>query len=66
MTTFWVLFRESIILQGILTVGIWTGIMVIILRGGTPPDALVNVGYTIIGFWFGTKVQTALNHIAGR
>lgn len=65
MPTFWVLFRESIILQGILTVGIWTGIMVIILRGEVPPDALVNVGYTIIGFWFGTKVQTAISQLRG-
>jgi len=65
MKEFWLLFRESIILQGLLTVGIWTGIMVIILRGGTPPDALVNVGYTIIGFWFGTKVQTAISQLSG-
>jgi len=65
MKEFWLLFRESIILQGILTVGIWAGILVIILQGHEPPDVLVNVGYTIIGFWFGTKVQTAISQLSG-
>jgi len=61
VSEFWVLFRESVILQGILTIGIWTAIIVLIMRGMDPPEPLVNVGYTIIGFWFGTKVQNAVN-----
>ena len=65
MHEFWDLFRESIILQGLLTVGIWAAIIVIIVQGREPPDVLVNVGYTIIGFWFGTKVQTAISQLSG-
>jgi len=63
MKTFWELFRESVILQGILTVGIWTAIIVLVMRGIEPPEMMVNVGYTIIGFWFGTKVQNAVSKI---
>ncbi len=61
MDEFWRLFRESVILQGLLTVGIWACILTMIMRGQTPPEPVVNVGYTIIGFWFGTKVQNAVN-----
>lgn len=60
MQYFWELFRESVILQGILTVGIWAVILVLVVMGRDVPDAVINVGYTIIGFWFGTKVQSAV------
>ena len=63
MNEFWQLFRESVILQGLLTIGVWTTIVVIILQGHTPPDVLVNVGYTIIGFWFGTKIQSTVDQL---
>jgi len=61
--TFWSLFKESVILQGLLTLGIWATIIYLVIKGETPPDMLINVGYTIIGFWFGTKVQQAVSGI---
>lgn len=65
MNEFWNLFKESVILQGCLTVGIWAAIIYLVIAGREPPDPLVNVGYTIIGFWFGTKVQSSINQLRG-
>jgi len=61
---FWDLFAESVIVQGLLTATIWVVIMALVLMGRDVPEMLVNVGYTIIGFWFGTKVQSAVNKVA--
>ena len=66
MQEFWKLFRESVILQGVLTIGIWAVILALVIQGREPPEPVVNVGYTIIGFWFGTKVQAAVSASRGK
>jgi len=63
MDKFWELFRESIILQGLLTIGLWGTIVVLILQGRAVPDILLNAGSVVLGFWFGTKVQNTVNHL---
>lgn len=61
LTTFWDLLRESVIIQGLLTVGLWSAILYMAVTGQPIPDILTGGGYAILGFWFGTKVQTAIH-----
>jgi len=61
MDKMWQALRESVILQGILTVGIWGVVLWLVVNGMEVPEILTNAGYTILGFWFGTKVQSAVN-----
>jgi len=61
MDRFWDLFQESVILQGLLTVSLWGAIITLTLQGREVPSILINAGTTVLGFWFGTKVQSAVN-----
>lgn len=61
MNEFWKLLRESVILQGFLTLSIWVSIIYMLIAGIDVPNELYTVGYTIVGFWFGTKVQSAID-----
>lgn len=64
LTNFWDLLRESVIIQGLLTVGLWSAILYMAVTGQPIPDILTGGGYAILGFWFGTKVQTAIHQTA--
>lgn len=57
MTTFWSMFRESVVMQGLLTVMLWAAIIYLVLTGQPVPDLLVGGGGTVLGFWFGSKKQ---------
>ena len=59
METFWRLLEESIILQSCLTIGLWGVIIFMTIRGQPIPDILSAGGYTILGFWFGSKATIA-------
>jgi hypothetical protein len=59
------LLRESVILQGILTLsvcGVW---LFLVASGKTVPDALTNIVGLVIGFYFGGKIQLAINKSKG-
>lgn len=59
------LLRESVILQGILTlafVGVW---LYLIAAGQNVPDALNNMVGLVVGFYFGGKIQLAINRTRG-
>jgi len=60
MTTFWDLFKQSIILQAVLTVMLWGVICYLVIVNRTVPDILSAGGMGILGFWFGTKVQSSI------
>jgi uncharacterized membrane protein YfcA len=61
MNTFWQLFRESVILQGVLTVSLWGVLLYLVVIGQEVPDVLMAGATTVLGFWFGSKVQNAIN-----
>ena len=60
MSTFWDLFRQSVILQAFLTVMLWGVICYLVIVGHPVPDILAAGGAAILGFWFGTKVQSTI------
>jgi hypothetical protein len=60
VTTFWDLFKQSVILQGVLTVMIWGTICYLVATGQAVPDIISAGGMGILGFWFGTKTTSAV------
>jgi membrane-bound ClpP family serine protease len=59
METFWSLLKESVILQAILTVGIWAAVIYLIVVGHEVPEVLTMAANLVLGFYFGSKL--ALN-----
>ena len=64
MDNFWSLLRESTILQAMLTIGLWGTIIYMAVCGLEIPEILTAGGYSILGFWFGTKSAEAVMRAA--
>ena len=60
MTTFWDLLKQSVIVQAILTLLLWSAIVYLVVKQMPVPDILSAGGMGILGFWFGTKVQSSI------
>ena len=60
MQTFWDLFKQSVILQGILTLALWGTVIYLVIVQQPVPDLIAMGATSILGFWFGTKVQAAV------
>ena len=60
MTKFWELLEESVIVQSLLTVGVWGVIGYLVVAGKAIPDAFMAGGALILGYWFGVKTQNAV------
>lgn len=60
MSGFWELFKQSVILQGVLTLALWGTVIYLVIVGQPVPDLLAMGATSILGFWFGTKVQAAV------
>ena len=59
MATFWRLLEESVILQGLLTLG-FAGVALYLWGSGQAvPEGLVHGLWAILGFWFGAKSHQA-------
>jgi len=66
MAKFWELFAQSIIIQGILTLGFSGVSLYLWATGQVVPDGLTQGLWAILGFWFGTKVQSGIEHAVNR
>ena len=64
MDKFWGLLEDSVIIQAVLTLGVWTAIIVLVIIGKEIPDILSAGGYTILGFWFGSKAAAMASKVA--
>ena len=58
---FWYLFEKSVILQGLITVGVVGASLYLGLTGQAIPDALGQGLWVVLGFWFGTKTQATID-----
>ena len=63
MDKFWELFRESVILQATLTIGIWAVVLYLVIIGRTIPDVLLGAANLVLGFYFGSKLAMARNSV---
>lgn len=57
MTTLWDLFRESVILQGVLSIGLWGSAIYLMIVGKPVPDLLAAGCGAVITFWFVSKTK---------
>lgn len=57
MSEFWILFRESVIVQSLITLILVLGIVYMFVTGMPVPDQLLDILYLVLGFWFGAKTQ---------
>ena len=60
MSKFWDLFAQSIILQGLMTLGFSGVALYLWATGQEVPDGLLQGLWAILGFWFGTKVTKSI------
>jgi hypothetical protein len=55
--SFWEAFKQSLILQGILTILIWGVCCAMWLQGQTPPAPLLAAAGVVLGFYFTNKSE---------
>lgn len=55
--TFWELFRESVIIQSAITLGIIATICILYLMAREVPQELWGAAMLILGYWFGSKTS---------
>jgi hypothetical protein len=60
MTTIWDLLRESVILQGALTIGLWGVAAYLMICGRPIPDLLAAGCGAVITFWFTSKTTRSV------
>ena len=60
MSEFWALMKESTIMQGVLTLSLWGTVIYLVVVGQPVPDLIAMGATSILGFWFGTKVQAGI------
>jgi hypothetical protein len=56
----------STVLQAVLTIIIWGTICYLYASHQTPPDDLLHAGAIILGFYFGSQAQIAINKAVSR
>jgi hypothetical protein len=59
MATFWRLLEESVLVSGFLALALCVTACVLWLRGVNVPNELYILLGTVVGFFFGGKVQAA-------
>lgn len=65
MDTFWDLFKESVVIQGTITLILVCVICYLYIQQLPVPDTLSGLLMVVIGFWFGSKSQQAISRGGG-
>lgn len=60
MSKFWELLEESVLIQGLVTLGVVYTTMYMMATGQEMPDLLTAIVTLVLGFYFGQKSQQAL------
>lgn len=55
MDTFWQLLRESVLIQGTVTLGLVFACIYMVIAGQPIPEGLYNMTLLTLGFYFGAK-----------
>lgn len=61
MSQFWQLLKESVIVQGLVTLALVLTLCYLYAAGRPVPDSLLYLVTLTVGFFFGAKVQAALH-----
>jgi len=60
------LLRESVLIQSIITLVLVSTVSMIAIRGDTPPEWLLQLLMIVVGFYFGSKTERAIQRYASR
>ncbi len=60
MDKFWELFQQSVIIQGLVTLILVVTLCILFLTGRPIPELLAAIASLVLGFWFGSKSQHAI------
>lgn len=60
MTGFWEWVRSSALVQALIALVLLCTICYMYLSTGTAPDELIKLFWAVLGFYFGSKVQSAI------
>ena len=60
MKEFWGLFRESVIVQAVITLVLLVTICVMYATKQAVPNELINFFAVVLGFYFGSKTQASI------
>jgi hypothetical protein len=60
MDKFWELFQQSVIIQGVVTLILVVTLCVMFIRGQAIPELLGVISSLVLGYWFGSKSQHAI------
>jgi len=60
------LLRESVLIQAITTLVLVATVSLIAIRGDTPPDWLLQILMVVVGFYFGSKTERAIQRYVSR
>lgn len=60
MKGFWELFKTSVIVQAIIALMLLATICYMFATGQDVPESLINSFMVVLGFYFGSKVQTSI------
>lgn len=61
MDKFWELLKESVIVQGILTLALTGAVIYLTCTGQEIPGLLADAFLLVMGFYFGSKFQQAIS-----
>jgi len=53
-------FLDNTILQAVLTIMVWGGIIYLYVTGQAVPDALLSAGSIVLGFYFHQSARAAI------
>jgi len=60
------LLRESVLIQAIITLILVCAVSLMAVRGDAPPDWMIQVLMVVIGFYFGSKTERAIQRYGAR
>ena len=63
METFWQLFKESTIVQALITITLLFAIVYMYVSHQTVPDTLAQAFMLVLGFYFGSKSTVQFRHL---
>ncbi len=58
--SFYALLRESVLVQASVTLILVGALVYLYITGAVVPDDLVSLTLLVVGFWFGSKSQAAV------
>jgi membrane-bound ClpP family serine protease len=65
MQKFWELFRESVIVQALITLCLVGTVCYLVATGQEVPELLSTALMLVLGFYFGSKVQQQITKLSG-